>query len=237
MNKIIDFFCLHNNPKLNIIKYFLLNTINIVVYILIFINVIVYNMHNYSAVVIYSSIGLLKIYNIFLNLNFLIKFTLENSVRLLNYISINCVTYFFVNITNLAILSWNKYYFLYFIYHIATDIAETYLFKFSDRLFQTESNLSANAIQNDEKISSIEIVINDCIPSETYICNDHLNLESELELDCQNCICTICLSTMNNLIVYRLKCNHNFHTECLINFIKKKNNNIQCPNCRQSIDF
>ncbi len=34
MNKIIEFFCSNTNPKFNIIKYFILNTINITVYIL-----------------------------------------------------------------------------------------------------------------------------------------------------------------------------------------------------------
>jgi hypothetical protein len=246
MNKIIEFFCSNNNPKFNIIKYLIINTINIIVYILVFINVILYNINNYSAVIIYLSIGLLKIYNIFLNLNFLIKFTLESFNRLLNYITITFIVYFFINITNLAILNWNKYYFLYFIYHIATDLVEIYLFKFTSNLFQTEFNFSINTqqqstnlIQNDKKISSIEIIINDNIPIETYICKDHLtlNLESEIDIECQNCICTICLSNMNNLIVYRLKCNHNFHKECLINFIKNKNINVQCPNCRQSINF
>jgi hypothetical protein len=179
-------------------------------------------------------------------LNFLIKFTLESFNKLLNYISITFVIYFFINVTNLGILNGNKYYFLYSIYNITTDIAEMCLFKLSNNLFQTEFNFSINTqqqstnlIQNDKKISSIEIIINNNIPTETYICNDHftLNAESEIELECQNCICTICLSTMNNLIVYRLECNHNFHKECLINFIKKKNINVQCPNCRQPINF
>ena len=43
-----------------------------------------------------------------------------------------------------------------------------------------------------------------------------------------NEICSICLDTIN-IQYYKLKCNHVFHTACLDEWIKSKNN---CPLCR-----
>jgi len=46
--------------------------------------------------------------------------------------------------------------------------------------------------------------------------------------------CSICLETLNNTEVYKTKCSHIFHTECMKNYVNSNQfNEVNCPNCRE----
>ena len=48
----------------------------------------------------------------------------------------------------------------------------------------------------------------------------------------QNDMCAICLEKINDSDI-NLKCNHNYHSKCIIKWIKLENN---CPICRNIIN-
>jgi hypothetical protein len=85
--------------------------------------------------------------------------------------------------------------------------------------------------------NDITVIISDF----NYECKTHL------EEDCINCLCSICLEEMNNKIVHNTQCNHIFHKECIVEYIKKDIFDIQicintingkkCPNCREKLKF
>jgi len=52
-------------------------------------------------------------------------------------------------------------------------------------------------------------------------------------VECENCICMICLSNMNNEIVGNNNCKHYFHYKCISEYITKCNLiKFVCPICR-----
>ena len=55
-----------------------------------------------------------------------------------------------------------------------------------------------------------------------YCCNNHVD-------SCKECICSICLESYHDDIIYNLPCNHIFHKTCLDDWLKQKKN---CPLCR-----
>jgi len=63
------------------------------------------------------------------------------------------------------------------------------------------------------------------LTSEYYWCDKHIE-------SCQQCICSICLESYHDDMIYNLSCNHNFHKECLDDWLKQKKN---CPLCRVNI--
>ncbi len=58
----------------------------------------------------------------------------------------------------------------------------------------------------------------------------NLNENSKILHNKTNHKCTICLESMENKIVRRLKCNHEFHVSCCDKWFEDKNS---CPNCRK----
>lgn len=44
--------------------------------------------------------------------------------------------------------------------------------------------------------------------------------------------CSICLVTMKNKTIKTLSCGHNFHYECILQLVMRKNFFIKCPLCR-----
>jgi hypothetical protein len=68
-----------------------------------------------------------------------------------------------------------------------------------------------------------------------YECKIHTELPST-EGNCEECLCCICIESKNNQEVYKFGCNHDIHTECMIEFISKnKVVDIKCPLCRQNL--
>lgn len=52
-------------------------------------------------------------------------------------------------------------------------------------------------------------------------------------VECENCICMICLSNMNNEIVGNNNCKHYFHYKCISEYVTKCNLiKFVCPICR-----
>ena len=52
-------------------------------------------------------------------------------------------------------------------------------------------------------------------------------------VECENCICMICLSNMNNEIVGNNNCKHYFHYKCISEYVNKCNLiKFVCPICR-----
>jgi hypothetical protein len=48
--------------------------------------------------------------------------------------------------------------------------------------------------------------------------------------------CSICLDPLNNTEVYKTKCSHIFHLECIKNYVNSNQfNEVKCPNCRELI--
>lgn len=43
--------------------------------------------------------------------------------------------------------------------------------------------------------------------------------------------CSICLETFENKEIVQFKCFHKYHTECINDWINRRNNNINCPEC------
>ena len=44
--------------------------------------------------------------------------------------------------------------------------------------------------------------------------------------------CSICLATMKNKTIKTLSCGHNFHYDCILQLVMRKNFFIKCPLCR-----
>ena len=66
-----------------------------------------------------------------------------------------------------------------------------------------------------------------------YTCDNHITLKDSEEIDCENCVCMICLSSMNGDIVGNNNCKHYFHYICISDYIKKGQlNKFSCPVCR-----
>lgn len=63
-----------------------------------------------------------------------------------------------------------------------------------------------------------------------YLDNNTTNCNSNDNTDC--CICLDKLEENNKSIV--LECNHNFHKECILNWLKKE---LNCPLCRKIIEL
>jgi len=43
--------------------------------------------------------------------------------------------------------------------------------------------------------------------------------------------CSICLETFENKEVIQFECFHKYHTECIHDWINRRKNNINCPEC------
>ncbi len=62
-----------------------------------------------------------------------------------------------------------------------------------------------------------------------------IKIESERIEDTEE-ICSICLEQLKYTEVYKTKCGHMFHIECIKNYININNfTEVNCPNCRQEI--
>ena len=49
--------------------------------------------------------------------------------------------------------------------------------------------------------------------------------------------CTICLEEFEiDSKVYELRCEHIYHTKCILDWINLKNDNAKCPNCNANIN-
>jgi len=108
----------------------------------------------------------------------------------------------------------------------------------STRNFMDTNSILNNRINKETKVSPqsdyIEINILE------YKCENHNETETEndeksieLKTDCENCICMICLSNMNNEIAGNNNCKHYFHYTCISNYILKANlTKFICPICR-----
>ncbi len=48
--------------------------------------------------------------------------------------------------------------------------------------------------------------------------------------------CSICIEPLKNTNIYRTKCNHIFHIECMKNYVNSNSfTTVNCPNCRDVI--
>ena len=43
--------------------------------------------------------------------------------------------------------------------------------------------------------------------------------------------CSICLETLKNKEITQFECLHKYHKECINDWINRRNNNINCPEC------
>ena len=43
--------------------------------------------------------------------------------------------------------------------------------------------------------------------------------------------CSICLETFENKEIAQFECFHKYHIECINDWINRRNNNINCPEC------
>ena len=43
--------------------------------------------------------------------------------------------------------------------------------------------------------------------------------------------CSICLETLENKEITQFECLHKYHKECINDWINRRNNNINCPEC------
>ena len=43
--------------------------------------------------------------------------------------------------------------------------------------------------------------------------------------------CSICLETLENKEIAQFECFHKYHIECINDWINRRNNNINCPEC------
>lgn len=43
--------------------------------------------------------------------------------------------------------------------------------------------------------------------------------------------CSICLETFENKEIVQFECFHKYHIECINDWINRRNNNINCPEC------
>jgi hypothetical protein len=130
--------------------------------------------------------------------------------------------------------------------NIRSSIEASY--RISDRNLQIATRIQNQFLINEyyEKSKLLETLE---INKITYICKSlfHQPLEEPQERcpktdnetkysDCQECLCCVCMESQNNQEVYKFKCNHTMHKECMIEFISRnKLNNMNCPLCRQKI--
>jgi hypothetical protein len=74
-----------------------------------------------------------------------------------------------------------------------------------------------------------ECKLNDIIESS-------ISYENHCSDECNECKCLFCLTNMNQSEVYKTKCNHIFHKECMDKWLSQsKNNTVNCILCRQSL--
>lgn len=90
-----------------------------------------------------------------------------------------------------------------------------------------EEAFSGNLLNNGSNSNQNDNVVIHSLLDKTKIINFDENFDKNL-----NQTCTICLDDFelgNEL--YRTKCNHVFHSNCLKNFVNSIRNPV-CPNCR-----
>lgn len=114
-------------------------------------------------------------------------------------------------------------------------------YRISDRNLQIATRIQNQFLINEyyEKSKLLETLE---INKITYICESLFHercpeTDDETKyLDCQDCLCCVCMESQNNQEVYKFSCNHTMHKECMIEFISRnKLNNIKCALCREKI--
>jgi hypothetical protein len=105
-------------------------------------------------------------------------------------------------------------------------------------VYPVEIVITNNQTQN---ITPISIDTN-IFEKYNYKCNLNNIIESSISDknkcsdDCVECKCLVCLTSMNYTEVYKTKCNHIFHKECMDKWLSQpNNNNTNCILCRQSL--
>jgi len=49
--------------------------------------------------------------------------------------------------------------------------------------------------------------------------------------------CSICLDKMNKFNKAKMPCGHYFHSDCILDWIDKKKYTMDCPICRQNLNW
>ena len=97
------------------------------------------------------------------------------------------------------------------------------------------NNLNNNQVDqdiDDIEFRSFEEYLNENVQTNPDILNKKLDKLKKYK--CKEKVnCTICLEDIpKDTEIYKLKCKHNFHSECLENWLKEK---LSCPICRKKI--
>jgi hypothetical protein len=93
----------------------------------------------------------------------------------------------------------------------------------------SNNNNNNNNLENENRIVPV-ITINiesssEIFQTSIFKCDfDHQNTE------CKECYCCICIESMNNDEIIKLKCNHIFHSKCILKWFQNKK---KCPLCRE----
>jgi hypothetical protein len=100
--------------------------------------------------------------------------------------------------------------------------------------FNNLANMQNNNNQQEDDIefTSFEEYINENIQTNPEILNNKLKKLKKYKCK-EDANCTICLEKISkNTEIYKLECKHNFHSNCLEDWLKEK---LSCPICRKNI--